>query len=115
MPKISYREIPSRLERRTPFEGNSMRGEGVYVLSSLPYRGLLPYDEYDALEKAWRIQHDAYADRGERDVPAGLAYVAYSYSTPIAWVTHDGTVTVPDVKYSSTTSRQQTLCRAYLR
>lgn len=47
-------------------------------------------------------------------VPATAVYVVWSYNTPIAWVDADGTVTVPDVYYSSTTTAQQSKCRAWL-
>jgi hypothetical protein len=43
-----------------------------------------------------------------------IAYTVLSYATPIAWVLTDGAVKVPDVRYSSTTSHHQHLCRAYL-
>lgn len=36
-----------------------------------------------------------------------LAYVVWSYGTPIAWVTQDGEAVAPDVGYSVTTSRHQ--------
>lgn len=39
-------------------------------------------------------------------------YVVYSYTTPIAWLNADGTWTVPDVKYSVTTSRHQSKIRS---
>jgi hypothetical protein len=38
---------------------------------------------------------------------AGIAYVVWSYGTPIAWVRKDGTVVKPDVRYSRTTSKHQ--------
>lgn len=37
-------------------------------------------------------------------------YAVYSYQTPIAWYAH-GTWVVPDVKYSPTTSRHQSIVR----
>lgn len=37
-------------------------------------------------------------------------YVVYSYGTPIAWHAH-GTWTVPDVRYSVTTTRHQNTVR----
>lgn len=40
---------------------------------------------------------------------AGPVYVVYSYGTPIAWVTTDGMAAVPDLKYSVTTSKHQSL------
>lgn len=47
-------------------------------------------------------------------IPATAVYVVWSYNTPIAWVELDGTVTIPDVYYSSTTRAQQNKCRAWL-
>lgn len=38
-------------------------------------------------------------------------YAVWSYETPIAWANPDGTWTVPDVKYSVTTSRHQSKIR----
>lgn len=43
-----------------------------------------------------------------------LAYTVLSYATPIAYVTRDGAVRIPDAKYSNTTTQQQNLCRVYL-
>lgn len=40
-------------------------------------------------------------------------YVIYSYETPIAWRI-DGDWTVPDVRYSATTSRHQSLVRFFI-
>ena len=37
----------------------------------------------------------------------GIAYVVWSYETPIAWVKRDGKVIRPDVRYSRTTSKHQ--------
>lgn len=45
---------------------------------------------------------------------ADVVYTVYSYATPIAWVTSDGKVVCPDVKYSSTTTSHQRLCQTYL-
>lgn len=39
----------------------------------------------------------------------GATYVIYSYATPIAWLDANGVWQVPDVKYSVTTSRHQSL------
>lgn len=39
-------------------------------------------------------------------------YYVYSYGTPIAWYTDDGTEwTIPDVEYSATTSKHQGVVR----
>lgn len=43
-----------------------------------------------------------------------VVYTVLSYGTPIAWVTDDGTVTVPNERYSVTTSNHQSLCKVHL-
>lgn len=43
-----------------------------------------------------------------------IAYTVISYGTPIAWVTTDGEVKIPDEGYSATTRAQLTIVRAYL-
>lgn len=47
-----------------------------------------------------------------RDAAQHAVYVIHSYATPIAWQTADGEWIVPDVSYSSTTSRHQSLARS---
>ncbi|WP_189062236.1 hypothetical protein [Longimycelium tulufanense] len=49
-----------------------------------------------------------WQERWRRDFPR-IAYVVYSYQTPIGWVLHDGSVLLVDQKFSVTTSRHQTL------
>jgi hypothetical protein len=44
-----------------------------------------------------------------------LAYVIYSYATPIAWKRSDGAWFMPDDSYSVTTSRHQGIVRVALR
>jgi hypothetical protein len=44
----------------------------------------------------------------------GVAYTIMSYSTPIAWLDHNGEWTVPDVKYSPTTTQHQGVVAVYL-
>src|SRR5262245_36953851 len=44
----------------------------------------------------------------------GVRYTVVSYATPIAWVTTDGAVVIPDESYSVTTSRHQGMVRAWL-
>jgi hypothetical protein len=41
-------------------------------------------------------------------------YVIRSYATPIAWLARDGQWVVPDVTYSPTTSRHQSLVRCHV-
>jgi hypothetical protein len=50
----------------------------------------------------------------EYTIPATAVYVVFSYVTPIAWVDADGTVTIPDTRYSPTTTQHQGQCRAWL-
>lgn len=58
------------------------------------------------LPSPWREQFDA--DTRHPDGRVGvLAYVVYSYATPIAWWTESNGWVVPDVKYSPTTSKHQ--------
>jgi hypothetical protein len=45
---------------------------------------------------------------------ADVAYTVVSYATPIAWVTSDGKIVIPEDRYSPTTSNHQGLCRVYL-
>lgn len=54
-----------------------------------------------------------YLPREYRDefYAANMDYVVYSYSTPIAWHVPGEGWTVPDVKYSRTTSRHQGIVR----
>lgn len=95
MAKLSYRKIPAALRAREPFEGNSMYA--VQMLAARVSTGQLSGDDLSAFRAV-----------------QGSVYVVKSYNTPIAWVTEDGTVTIPDTRYSATTSRQQNLCRAWL-
>lgn len=65
------------------------------ALQYVPYRwGRLPYEYRDSVKIA--------------------RTVVYSYSTPIAWVTEDGEIICPDLRYSVTTSNHQNLARAWL-
>lgn len=44
----------------------------------------------------------------------GIDMIIYSYATPIAWHAHGAGWTVPDVTYSVTTSRHQSVVRVAL-
>lgn len=93
--RITNREIADAVANRLDFAANSTTG------TTSPSRyldsGRLPYAWVDAFR----------FDCNE----VGLDYVVYSYGTPIAWVTRDGEVTMPDVRYSVTTSKIQTYVR----
>ena len=54
------------------------------------------------------------AGKFDGTIPATAIYVVWSFATPIAWVDEDGTVTIPDQRYSVTTTIQQNQCRAWL-
>lgn len=78
-----YRDM---LEQRTPFTTHgSMRGEPGRYPGYEP--GILPRAYWDSARQA--------------------VYTVYSYTTPIAWVDANGTWTVPNVRYSVTTTRHQ--------
>lgn len=51
---------------------------------------------------------------GMRDSIATPLYVVWSYETPIAWVSWCGSICIPDVKYSPTTTHHQGLCHMFL-
>ena len=55
---------------------------------------------------------DDYARRLLVDVRNyGPVFVVFSYATPIAWIDANGDATIPDVKYSVTTTRHQHTAR----
>lgn len=86
------------LGNREPFKRhgfNMWASEGATML-----QGRLP-------EAYWE-QYSVLAKNGS------IAYTVLSYGTPIAWVTLGGTVIIPDVKYSVTTTHHQSLCKVYL-
>lgn len=83
------------------FTGNAMRG---VVTPSYAEQGQLPSADYVALSAA---------------IIAGqVAYLVYSYATPIAWVLRapgePDTVVSPGVRYSQTTGSHQASARAWL-
>lgn len=53
-------------------------------------------------------EYNNHANAGE------VVYTVLSYATPIAYVTKDGAVRVPDARYSVTTTQHQGMCRVYL-
>ena len=72
----------------------SLSGEvaGAYV-----YTGKMPKTE------AENLRHLVECDE--------VAYVVYSYVTPIAYILRDGEYIVPDARYSVTTSKHQSTIR----
>lgn len=79
-------EFVPTLRNRTPFKTSGALSGGPGV-NYLPRASQLP-PEYAASA-------------------LDAVYAVWSYDTPIAWENPDGTWTVPDVKYSVTTSRHQ--------
>lgn len=103
MANINYRKIPLALKYQEPFEGNTMR-------AFRPHETDEPMSAGRLVETPWRDKFEL-AKKLEL-----IDYVVYSYNTPIAWVLRcHGEVIIPDVSYSTTTSKQQNLCRAYLK
>jgi hypothetical protein len=103
MAQASYKEIREALSKREPFTGNSMWSKYVDPKRSLT-TGELPPEDVRWLEADAKMAYETMES----------LYVVWSYQTPIAWAYGD-TVRVPDVKYSVTTSKQQTYASAYLR
>jgi hypothetical protein len=94
MRKANRRTAPDLIASREEFEASALsaRWDESLTLGRLP-------DEY-AIQIL--TDRDGAGARG--------LYVVYSYWTPIAWF--DGeTWTIPDVKYSPTTSRHQNIVR----
>lgn len=82
--RIANRDCGALVARRKPFAGSNLKGGSRGTFGSF---GLLP-----------RYWQDVFYD----DNPD---YVVWSYETPIAWHGRRGW-TVPDVRYSPSTSRQ---------
>jgi hypothetical protein len=103
MATLTYKKIAEALGDREPFKGNSMRAEYAYTGEVIETGRLSDFD------KKWLESEQELARL------AGLPfYVVYSYATPIAWA-YGTTVSIPDVRYSPTTSKQQTRVRVSLR
>lgn len=88
--RIGLRDVPAKWQAREPFNTHNGTLYGETAVSS-----------YGRLPSEWRhnlFQADSHGD---------IAYIVYSYETPIAWVLQDGTEVRPPVKYSVTTSKHQ--------
>lgn len=73
-----------------PWRASNMHG-APHVPFTYLYTGQLPAKEHGNIMQA--------------------NYVIYSYATPIAWRLADGSWVMPDVKYSISTTRQQSIVR----
>lgn len=95
----NYDDVTSAIYNREEFKHSSCEARWYESFQDVD-TGLLQLSEAEQLGAAF----------------AGGApvYVVKSYDTPIAWVADGGDRVIPDVKYSSTTSRQQNICRNHL-
>lgn len=105
MPKpirTNQRDARGLMAQRTAFIASALTAE-THPYHWTPMTGRLP--------REWR-------ERLTADIEAALGrggvYIVWSYGTPIAWVVGD-VVTIPDVKYSVTTSKHQSTVRFALR
>lgn len=85
------------LARLLPFQSHG-------AMSAVPYAP----SETGRLPRHWANRY-----RDDQNEP-GIVYTVRSYATPIAWVRADGRPVIPPVDYSTTTTRHQNLCRAWL-
>lgn len=96
--KVTQRTMIDALVGQDPFDAHSVRGR----------RDVDPrYGTTGKLPAVWAQTF--------RDVLGVHQFVVWSYATPIAWVTQHGEIVIPDVHYSTTTSKYQGKCRAWLR
>lgn len=99
--RIALRAVAAKIAKREAFATHNGTLTGVRT-DGEPFHGTgrLPED--------WRRIFERQGGAGE------LAYVVTSYVTPIAWVLTDGTVIIPDARYSVTTTRHQGIARSGL-
>lgn len=98
MNRVNSRQAASLISEQQEFTNSTGSLRASRWSSQLaPPRGRLPSAEARQLR----------ADRP--------SYVVWSYDTPIAWVDSGGSWVIPDVKYSTTTSKHQNLVRMALR
>lgn len=91
--RTTVRDSHQRIANRRTFDAGSMRAQATDTANQ--YRG-----------PSGRLPHD-WTSTFYRDTADGLAYIVYSYGTPIAWERSDGLRVVPAVSYSVTTARHQ--------
>jgi len=91
---VNRKTIPGLIEKREAFTNASGTLRGVVQPSAVGY-GVLNDDERARL----KIDQDT----------AGIAYVVYSYRTPIAWETKTGHVYKVQQMFTQTTSKHQGL------
>lgn len=90
-------EIVCLIGRETDFERSGISGRKVFTPTDTPRQGEMEQGQYDFLL---------------RQIGRGyVRYVVFSYQTVIAWVYKNGSVALPDVFHSSTTSQHQKMVR----
>lgn len=80
----------------------------TFDTGNLHARATSPDDQYRG--PSGRLPFD-WCGTFYRDTADGLAYIVYSYGTPIAWERSDGLRVIPPVSYSITTARHQSQVR----
>ena len=98
----TYKQIPGCIQRRESFTGFSMSGR---------YEAGLGWHSGRLIGAAAQSYYDA---KYGSDLLARSLYVVRSYGTPIGWE-DCGVWTVPLDKYSSTTSRHQSVLTSAIR
>ena len=100
----SYKDIKGKtgkLAKREPFKGNSLRAGWTRWL---PNEGQLNNKEWAMLTRDW-------AEAADANLPL---YVVYSYKTPIAWAIEGQNAYCTPQKFSSTTSKGQSIVRQWI-
>jgi len=92
--KATRHTIPSLIEKREPFSNTS----GTVVAVKNPKT--FPVGQLNEDEKS-RLRIDAREN--------GIAYIVFSYGTPIAWETKNGHVYKVQQRFTQTTSKHQGL------
>jgi len=94
--KINGHKAAPYIAQRIDFTSHGALSSRTYTSDDFApnyYGGQLPREHLDALIAAHK---------------AGTVYVVFSYETPIAWYSeHNNTWTIPNVKYSITTTQHQ--------
>jgi hypothetical protein len=91
--RYTIREAHEPISRRATFDAGNLSARATDAAHQ--YRGgagILPYE---------------WCSTFYRDTADGLAYIVYSYATPIGWERSDGTRVIPRVTYSVSTARHQ--------
>lgn len=92
--KATRRTIPGLIAKREPFQNDS----GTLRAEKNPVT--VRFTKLNDLEKS-RLRIDADTQ--------GIAYIVYSYDTPIAWETKSGWVYKVEQTFTQTTSKHQAM------